>query len=336
MEQRSIMSLGRSSLVISLPKHWVKLNELKSGDAVSVAVQRDRSLVVFPGVKSKERTKEITLHVDPNEKNVFIVRKIIACYLNGYSNIKLVSKKIFSVAQQKAIRDIARQLYMRIMEAGTKKIHIVTLMDELKAQIISGIQRMHTIAKSMLQDALNALKNQDEMLARAVYSLDDDVDHFSFFLIRLLRSAALDTALANKLDLKPIEGLDYQNLVQRIEYAADEAANIAKHIIMLSQRQQKLSDSLLELMLIAGNYAFSLYNKAMDAFFSKDVTSSNEIIEGEKRSIQLDEKIASLTFLTKEMDSMTVCAVCSIRESITEIADDAKDIAEITINRSYS
>jgi len=125
------------------------------------------------------------------------------------------------------------------------------------------------------------------------------------------------------------------NLVQRIEYVADEAANIAKHIIMLSQRQQKLSDSLLELMLTAGNYALSLYNKAMDAFFSKDVTSSNEIIESEKRSIQLDEKIASLTFLTKEMDP-AVCAVCSIRESIKEIAEDAKDIAEITINRSYS
>jgi len=336
MEQRSIMSLGRSSLVISLPKHWIKLNELKSGDAVSVAIQRDRSLVVFPGVKSKEGFREITLHIDPNENNVFVIRKIIACYLNGYSNIKLVSKNIFSVAQQKAIRDIARQLYMRIMEASTKKIHIVTLIDELKAQIMSGIQRMHMITKSMLQDSLNALKNQNETMARAVFSLDDDVDHFSFFLIRLLRSAALDTALANRLDLKPIEGLDYQNLVQRIEYVADEASNIAKHIIMLPQKQQKLSDSLLELILIAGNYSLSSYEKAMEAFFSKDVGSSNDIIEREKRSTQLERRLASLTFSTKEMHSMTVCAVCSIRESIKEIAEDAKDIAEITINRSYS
>ena len=93
---------------------------------------------------------------------------------------------------------------------------------------------------------------------------------------------------------------------------------------------------MLELMLTAGNYALSLYDKAMDAFFSKDVTSSNEIIEGEKQSTQLDEKIASLTFLTKELDSMTVCEVCSMRESIKEIAENAQDIAEITLNRSYS
>ena len=48
MDQRKIMSLGRSSLVISLPKHWTQLNELKQGDVVSLAIQRDRSLSIFP------------------------------------------------------------------------------------------------------------------------------------------------------------------------------------------------------------------------------------------------------------------------------------------------
>jgi len=36
MEQRKIMSLGRSSLVISLPKYWVQLNELKQGDVATL------------------------------------------------------------------------------------------------------------------------------------------------------------------------------------------------------------------------------------------------------------------------------------------------------------
>jgi hypothetical protein len=54
MEQRKIMSLGRSSLVISLPKYWVELNELKQGDVVSIAINRDRSLAIFPGAR-KER-----------------------------------------------------------------------------------------------------------------------------------------------------------------------------------------------------------------------------------------------------------------------------------------
>ncbi|MFQ5888047.1 MAG: PhoU domain-containing protein, partial [Candidatus Hydrothermarchaeales archaeon] len=282
MEQRKVMSLGRSSLVISLPKHWTKLNELKQGDVVSLAVQRDRSLVVFPGTGRKKWSKEITLHIDPDERTIMIVRSIIACYLNGYSGIRLVSKKIFPVTQQRAIRRIVRILYMRIMESDAKNMHIVTLIDESKASVISGIQRMHKIANSMCRDALNSLRDQDATLAKTVYSLDDDVDHFSFFILRLLRRAALDPALANQLGIEPIDCLDLQTLVHRIEQVADNASNIAKHIIMLNQKRLRISDPLLELMLTAGNNAINCYSKAVEAFFSKDTASSDEIIERQK------------------------------------------------------
>ena len=72
--ERKIMLLGRSSLVISLPKHWVNLNELKQGDVVSLAIQRDRSLVVNIARKEKER-KEITLYVDPSDREYLIEDK---------------------------------------------------------------------------------------------------------------------------------------------------------------------------------------------------------------------------------------------------------------------
>ncbi len=334
MDQRKIMSLGRSSLVISLPKHWINLNELKQGDVVSLAVQRDRSLVVFPGVEKKREPKTITLRVDPDEKEVMIVRSIIACYLNGYSGIRLVSDKIFSISQQRAIRHIVGVLYMRIMESDAKSIYIQTLIDESKASVVSSLRRMHLISSSMCRDALNSLENRDAKLARAVYTLDEDVDHFSFFLLRLLRSAALDPALANQLELEPIDCLDYQTLVHRIEHVADHATNIAKNIIILGGREQRISDPLLKLMVTAGSTAIDSYNKAVEAFFSKNVVSSDEVIE-EQRSIEkLDLDIASKSFLT-EKNALIICATCSIRDSIKRIAEYAADIAEITINRSY-
>ena len=335
MEQRKIVSLGRSSLVISLPKHWTKLNELKQGDVVSLAIQRDRSLAVFPGTGKKKWSKEITLHIDPNEREILIIRSIIACYLNGYSGIKLVSKKIFPVTQQRAIRRIVRILYMRIMESDAKSMHIVTLIDESKASVVSGIQRMHVIANSMCRDILNSLRDQDAALAKTIYSLDDDVDHFSFFILRLLRRAALDPTLANQLDLEPFDCLDYQTLVHRIEQVADNATNIAKHIIMLNEERLRISDSLIELMLTAGNDAINYYGKAVEAFFSNDTASSNEIIERQNFIEKLDRKIATWAFLHEKKNPIIICATCSVRESIKRIAEYAADIAEITINRSY-
>ena len=335
MEQRKIMSLGRSSLVVSLPKHWTKLNELKQGDVVSLAIQRDRSLVVFPGTGSKKWSKEITLQIDPNERDAMIVRSIIACYLNGYSGIRLVSKKIFPAIQQRAIRRIVRMLYMRIIESDAKKMHIVTLMDESRASVISGIQRMHVIANSMCRDVLNSLRDQDAALAKTVYSLDDDVDHFSFLILRLLRRAALDPALANQLDIEPIDCLDYQTLVHRIEQVADNATNIAKNIIMLGGNQLRISDPLLELMMTASNSALDCYGKAVEAFFSNDTASSDGIIESQKIIEKLNREIASWAFLHEKKNPIIICATCSIRESIKRFAEYAADIAEITIDRSY-
>jgi len=333
--ERKIISLGRSSLVISLPKHWVKLNELKQGDVVSLAVQRDRSLVVFPSAKKREESKEIILHVDSDEKEPLIVRRIIGCYLSGYSSIKVLSKKIFSVPQRKAIRDIVRMLYMRIMESNSKSMHIQTLIDETKASLELAIQRMHLISHSMCRDALNSLKNRDAMLAKAVLSLDDDVDHFSFFLLRLLRDAAQDSVLANQLDIDPLDCMDYQTLVYRVEHAADHSANIAKQLIMLDGSRQKTPDQLRKLLFTAGTEAVNLYDKALTAFFSTNVTGSVEIIEQEKKIEKLDREIASKTFMTKQKNALIVCTICSIRGSIRGIAECAVDIAEIAINRAY-
>jgi len=334
MEQRKIMSLGRSSLVISLPKHWTQLNELKQGDVVSIAINRDRSLVVFPGAKKERETNKITLHVESDEKDIFVVRSIIACYLNGYSTIKLVSKKFFTVAQQKAIRSIVQMLYMRIMEADTKEIQIATLIDESKASIQTGINRMYKISSSMCRDAFTALRNQDAALAKSVFTLDDEVDHFSFFLLRLIRRAAVDSLLANQLALESIDCLDYQTLVHRIEQVADQAANIAKHLIILGGRRKKVSEPLLEKMCVAGCDALASYDKAVNTLLSNDVKFSDEIIESQVQIEKLDQDIAALAFL-KEKSTEVICACCSIRDSIQRIAEYAADIAEITINRSY-
>ncbi len=329
MDQRKIMSLGRSSLVISLPKHWVEMNELKRGDTISLDVLRDRSLVVFPGVRRKRELRKITFKVDPAQKEDSLVRTIIACYLNGYCGITLLSTGIFTVAQQKAVRGIAGPLYMGILESDTKKIHIQTLVDESKAPVETAIRRMYVISSSMCHDAMKSLANQDEELAKVVYTLDDDVDQLSFFLTRLLRGAILDSDLAQELGLEPIDCLDCQTLVHRIEHVADHSASISKNVASLT-KGQLLSDPVLEHVLQLGNEAVDLYDEAVKAFFSKDPDASNELI---RRQSRLDEKLSAC--MVGETNPAIACMVCSIRDSLRRVAEYAADIAEITIDHSF-
>jgi phosphate uptake regulator len=330
------MSLGRSSLVISLPKNWMQLNELNKGDVVTFAIQRDRSLVIYPGVKKKLETKETTLRIDPNEDELQITMKIVGCYLNGYSGITLISEKVFAVPQIKAIRKAAGMLYMRIMESNAKGVFVQTLMDETKADLKQTVQRMHLISQSIGEDAVKSLKSKDIALAKAVFSLDDDVYHFAYFLIRVLRNAAQDSVMANEFRIDPLECMDYQTLVYMMRDVADNSSDIARHVIMLDGIHQNIPENLLELMSIAGNEAVNLYVKAVDTFFSKDVSKSVEILRQRQEIAKLDQEIAARAFAEKQKSEQLICAICSIRDDIKRIADCAANIAEIAINRAFS
>ena len=329
------MALGKSSLVITLPKYWLELNNLSQGDRVSLTVQHDLSLAVQPSSRVRENGGEIHLGFEADESEDSIIRRIIGCYLNGYSNIKLTSEKIFTVEQQRAIRRVVSILLMRIMESEASSITLQTLIDESRASVFSGIERMHLITNSMCRDTLNSMRGWDENLAKSVVSLEDDVDQFMFFLLRLVRTAALKPSLANQLGLDPLDCLDCQTLVHRIEHVADHATNIANNVIDLIESRLIIPEDVSEALMKAAEIAFNSYDMAVQSFLSKDVSPSNEIIDKQKDIENLRKRILSLQLFSEDEDISVVYPISSIRESVEKIADHAADIAELTIDRTY-
>jgi phosphate uptake regulator len=336
--ERKIMSLGRSSLVISLPKNWIQLNNLNKGDVVSFTIQRDRSLIVSPSPEKKRRHNEITVRIETSEDATLLVRKMIACYLNGYFGIRLVSDSVFSVPQRNAIRNVAGKLYMRIMDSDAQTMYLETLgADESAVSLQLALKRIQTICLSMCNDALKSLKTSDIKLAKSVFSLDDDVDHFSFFILRLLRNAAQDPGSASELGIDPVDCMDHQTLVYRVEHAADYSADIARHIIMLGESQQEIPEDVLTLMFTAGTEAVDLYAKTVNAFLSKTNSAafSVKILEQQRRIEKLDQEITSKAFMGNQKSALLVVAICSIRDNIRKIADCAADMAETAVNRAF-
>jgi len=329
------MSLGKSSLVISLPKEWIQLNDLNKGETVSFTIQRDRSIVIYPSAEKKADQKEITLCIGQNEEEILITQKILGAFLNGYTGIGLTSENIFSVPQTKAIRNMAGRLYMRVMEADAKCVYIQSISDESKASLQQAVQRMHLISQSMCEGAFNALKNNDVALAKSSFSLDDDVDHFAFFIFRILRNAGQDPHLANELHVDPIDCMDHQMLVTHLEHASDYAADINRHIIMLHGAKQTIPDDVLALMVDAGAEVTELYLRAVEAFFAKDVTAAVHIMKYRQRMEKIDIEITSRSFTGPQKSAELVCGICSIRDNIKRIAHCTFNIAETAVNRAF-
>lgn len=326
---RKVVKLGRSTLVVSLPKRWVELNRLKRGDVLSLDMRGDGSLTVYPQALKKE-VREIALKIDVDEGKEAFVRKIISCYLNGYSIVRLISTNVFTMEQQRAIRDVAGKLYLRIMKADAREILIESLLDASRIPLDIGIRRMYIITISMCEDALKALEQRDAKLASVVYSLDDDVDQFSFLLLRMLRNAAFDLALADHMGLNPVDCLDYQTVVHRIEHVADHAMSIAKSVIAL-RHGERLPQFLLDPLLEVGREACGIFEEAIKAFFAKDVISANKIIDLQVKIEELNREIIEKTM--EEKRASIVCATCSLSDSIARIAEYGAEVAEVTINR---
>jgi phosphate uptake regulator len=230
---------------------------------------------------------------------------------------------------------MAGRLYMRVMEADAKGVYIQSLMDESKASLEQAVQRMHLISRSMCEGAFTALKNNDVALAKSSFSLDDDVDHFAFFIVRILRNAAQNPHLANELHIDPLDCMDHQMLVSRIEHASDYAADITRHIIMLNGAKQTIPDEVLALMINAGTEVAELYVKAVEAFFSKDVNAAVGIMKHRQKMDKLDVEITSKSFTGPQKSAELVCGICSIRDNIKRIAHCTFSIAEIAVNRAF-
>jgi phosphate uptake regulator len=330
--KRKIMALGRSSLVISIPKAWLELHGLNKGDEVSIDTQPDGSLVIQSLLEKRDRTREIHLGVETGETAASIVRRIIGAFLDGYNMIKLSSEEVFSPNQQSAVREIAARLYMMVLESEARSIILQTLIDETQASVTSSIERMHIITYSMCRDILESLKERNIDLARSVLSLEGDVDQLSFLLLRLIRRVVIDPVLGRKLELDALDCLEYQTIVNTIERIADHANSIAQSVIWIIENDFVIPDNIFNALKKSAEIAFSSYDEAVQGYLNKNVEQTNEIIDRKK---VINEIYREITPLPMSEPTPVLSNVITIRESIKNISHHASRIAELTIDRAY-
>jgi len=296
-------------------------------------IRRDGTLEIFPFETGKKNLQEIKIEVDPAEREL-LIRKVISSYLNGYWRIKLVSKHIFTEGQQELIRKLSWKLHIRAIDATAREIVLQSITDLSNVPLDMSIRRMSSIALSMCKDSLKALVDHDDKLANAVIALDDEVDSFCLLLIRLLRSAYKNVSLLTEFNLEFNDCYDYKTVVDRIEYVADDAVNIAECVNLLYTNRKRLSQEVTKDLVDLGDEAIDLCRKAVENFFNEKIEVANNLIEAKNdlRKELIDKMIIEKIF--REKDPIKVYAACSIKDTILRIAEAATQICEATINKA--
>ncbi|MBU1270447.1 MAG: AbrB/MazE/SpoVT family DNA-binding domain-containing protein, partial [Nanoarchaeota archaeon] len=91
MHKRKIQLIAGTTYTVSLPKEWVRKNNLKEKNEILLHEKNDRTLIISPHSIEGKKLNEISLNIDEYAPNIDQI--LFAVYYLGIENITLFSKK---------------------------------------------------------------------------------------------------------------------------------------------------------------------------------------------------------------------------------------------------
>ncbi|MEM2927886.1 MAG: PhoU domain-containing protein [Nitrososphaerota archaeon] len=334
-EIRKIQFTGNSTYTISLPKKWVTKLGLKAGSQL-IIFQQNNSLILTP----KEMVKppapiEAIINISSKDNLDKIMREIVALYLVGYNFIKVrVKDGHISSLQRNAIKELTRKKLVgtEIVSESLNEIKLQILLSYPELSIENALKRMCLIATSMHEDAIQALKDLNKELAKEVIQLDDEVDRFSFYIVRQLKSAVQNEKVLKDIGLSnPRDCLGYRVIVKSVERIADHAVKIAENILLL---EEKPNDTICQKLFEMSILARSIFENSIKSLFKKDYLLADQVVSKAKTIVTLESELIKEIYLKTE--KVNVSSIRMIMESIRRTAEYASDIAEIVLNLSVN
>ncbi|MCS7133412.1 MAG: AbrB/MazE/SpoVT family DNA-binding domain-containing protein [Candidatus Caldarchaeum sp.] len=317
--RRAIQLTGGSSYVVTLPKEWVERMGLSKGSTVLLKPTEDGGIVVYPEKVVEKQLSEVEIPLTPDVNQL-----IVGAYLYGYSLIKIVSKTPISDTQFAEIRKSVRGLAgAEIVDETSEKIEIQVVIDREVVAPEKLLRRQHNLVLGMTENAVEAVVKRNASLARIVVQRDEEVDRLYFTLVRILRSAVLDPALAKKMDVSPLTLLDFRVAAKFIEDAGDQAAEIGKET--LRNIKAPGEDFLTEFKNLA-NLVVSMGSGPLEALFSKDLNKINQVTNVRKEFLRRSEH-----FLKKISGRENSASLYKLYFHLARICEDFADIAELSI-----
>ena len=331
-ETRKLQYTGGSSYIVSLPKKWIQDLGLKQGDHVVILRQGNSMLQIAPASKrvAKEQ-REATIEVSKENNPYFIARKLIALYFLGFNVITIVPKEDrLLVEQREVIKSIVRRVLMgtEIIADSATGITLQVLINLLDLSVDAAFKRMLLIAKSMYRDTLLSLQENNVELAGEVVKSDDEVDRFSFYIVRQLKIAIKNEHLLKEIGLEePRNCLGYRLIAKSVERVADHAVVISKDII---ENPHPLKKDIVEKIASMSYFALEVLDDACLSMFKRDYEAADKAIEKARKIDEMEKAI--LRAVSKPRDVNELYRIKLITENIRRVAEYASDIAEIVLN----
>ncbi|ELY41784.1 phosphate uptake regulator PhoU [Natronorubrum tibetense] len=327
METRKVQVTGGSTYTVSLPKSWATENGVSSGSTVEIYSEGD-TLLVTPQRETdhQEGTLEIATLEDEQ-----LIRAVLTMYVSGFDIIRLEAGRI-TTDQRRAIRSAVQGLVgVEVVEEGSDSVVVQDLLDSAELSIVNAVSRMRLIATSMLADAVTALVENDDDIARDVIERDDDVDRLFLVVSRIFRATLRSPRAAEGLGVSREDCFDFHSSARQLERVADHAVKISQLARKLDDVPEDVADALLELHADAS----TILEQSMDALFAEESDEATKLGHEALASVlEIDEHTRTIDDMLRNLDPVQAQSLGLILDSLSRSADYGGNVAETALQKA--
>jgi len=339
MAVRTLLKLGKSSLVVVLPKEWLKEVGLRSGDKVLIRQEDDGSIKIIPAnIKSFDTTRKsrMIVNVEKCSDEELIQRLLVANYLVGNDNIALASKKDpISPDLLKNIREIISKLRgFEIIEQRPNLIVLQCMMDATKFSMENLVGRMLALILSMADYVKKAFNENKKEYLKEIIFLENELDRIYWFGVRQLLMVQKNRALAKFVGIESaLHILGNRTILKVLELAGDYLEEIARDLNRIDWNALTEYTEFREAFIELIDNVEDIIGDTLRAFNGLDVFLANEIL---KRVDVLKERAYELSegVLDKATDVRVGSTLVKVLTRLTDMARSIGVVCEVIINRA--
>jgi len=224
MHKRKIQLIAGTTYTVSLPKEWVKKNNLKEKNEILLYEKGDRTLVISPRSIEEKKLNDISLNINEYTSNIDQV--LFTLYYLGVENINLFSKKeIAKDVKLKIRKTITHMSGTEINYEDKQKITIKVLLDKSKIDIIQVLFRITLIIESSISNILEQL-NINEIRIN-----ENEIDRLYHLISKMISLSLIDSNILYSSKIKNVSLIPAYFLInKRLENIGDNINHLSEYL----------------------------------------------------------------------------------------------------------
>ncbi|MBU1604737.1 MAG: AbrB/MazE/SpoVT family DNA-binding domain-containing protein, partial [Nanoarchaeota archaeon] len=224
MHKRKIQLIAGTTYTVSLPKEWVRKNNLKEKNEILLHEKNDRTLIISPHSIEGKKLNEISLNIDEYAPNIDQI--LFAVYYLGIENISLFSKKELTKDVKSRIRKTIRHMSgTEINYEDKQKITIKVLLDKSKVDITQVFYRISLIIESSISNILEQLDINEIRIN------ENEIDRLYHLIAKIVSLSLIDSNILYSSKIRNVSLIPAYFLIgKKLENIGDNINHLSEYL----------------------------------------------------------------------------------------------------------